>query len=245
MPLVPAILLLACLATLAWMTWRDARQYARFKSFTETADRQRFYRRWLVGSVLLFIGGSLLALALTGRLRALTVEPTIFLDLTRRLRLVAPVSIVGPELLGGIVGGMTVGAVLMVVLSQRSGRKPVQVGDIGALMPRNGAEAGWTFLLSINAGISEELFFRLALPLLLVLTFGKPLVAYVVASAVFGLAHVYQGWIGVVVTAVVGAVLAALYLWTGALVVPIVLHALVDLLGLVVRPVLARRLARR
>jgi membrane protease YdiL (CAAX protease family) len=48
-----------------------------------------------------------------------------------------------------------------------------------------------------------------------------------------------------VATAFVGAVFAALYLWSGSLAVPIVLHLIIDLIGLVVRPTAARLLARR
>jgi membrane protease YdiL (CAAX protease family) len=63
--------------------------------------------------------------------------------------------------------------------------------------------------------------------------------------AAFGLAHLYQGWVGVVATGFVGAVFTALYLWSGSLAVPIVLHVILDLLGLVVRPTAARLFARR
>jgi membrane protease YdiL (CAAX protease family) len=55
-----------------------------------------------------------------------------------------------------------------------------------------------------------------------------------VAGAVFGLAHAYQGVTGVVTTGVLGGVLAALYLGTGSLLLPVVLHALIDLRFLLV-----------
>jgi membrane protease YdiL (CAAX protease family) len=61
---------------------------------------------------------------------------------------------------------------------------------------------------------------------------------------VFGLAHAYQGWVGVLATTVVGAVFAGLYLSTGELWIVMAAHVVLDLLGLVVRPTLAR-LARR
>jgi len=244
MPLLPAALLLAALAAVAWLSWQDARQYAAFKTFTETADRQRLYRRWLVGSVLLFIVGSLAALALVGRLGALTAEPPEFLDLTRRLRAALPLSAIEPEALGGFVGGLAIGGVALVVIAQRRGRSGVQLGDFAALMPRNGPETLWALALSLNAGVSEELFFRLLLPLLIVLVAGKALIAFAAASVVFGLAHLYQGWLGILATGLVGAVFAALYLWSGNLVVPMAVHAAIDVLSLVVRPTLARRLAR-
>lgn len=51
----------------------------------------------------------------------------------------------------------------------------------------------------------------------------------VVTSAAFGLAHLYQGLRGVVLTGVVGAVLGSLLISSGSIVPPIVVHALVDL----------------
>ena len=53
--------------------------------------------------------------------------------------------------------------------------------------------------------------------------------AVVVAIVAFGLGHVFQGIRGMVGTAVMGAVFMGLYLLTGSLVAPIVLHATVDL----------------
>jgi membrane protease YdiL (CAAX protease family) len=163
------------------------------------------------------------------------------------LRRALPANLVSPELLGGLVSGMVIAVVAITIVSVRRGAKvqPVQLGDINALLPRNGAETLWTLLLSLNAGISEELFFRLLLPLLFALAFGHAAIGFALAIAAFGLAHLYQGWVGVLATAFVGAVFTALYLWSGSLVVPMALHVVIDLLGLVVRPTAARLLARR
>jgi membrane protease YdiL (CAAX protease family) len=247
MVLVPPLLLAASLAALAWFAWRDRAEYARFKALTETAERQRRYRAWLVTAFLLFLVGSLAVLAALGRLAATMREPDAFLPLTATLRRALPSNLVSPELLGGLVSGMVIAVVAITILSVRRGAKAptVQLGDIDALLPRNGAETLWTLLLSLNAGVSEELFFRLLLPLLFVLAFGHAAIGFALAVVAFGLAHLYQGWVGVVATAFVGAVFTALYLWSGSLAVPIVLHVIIDLLGLVVRPTAARLLARR
>jgi membrane protease YdiL (CAAX protease family) len=118
------------------------------------------------------------------------------------------------------------------------------LGDIEPLMPRNGAETGWAALLSINAGLSEECFFRLLLPLLLTSLLHNPLLAFGIATVLFGLVHLYQGVAGVVMTTLVGVVMAGLYLWTGDLWVAIAVHAGLDLFGLVVRPTFMRLLHR-
>jgi membrane protease YdiL (CAAX protease family) len=48
------------------------------------------------------------------------------------------------------------------------------------------------------------------------------------SAALFGLGHVYQGWKSAVGPAAAGAVLGALYLYTGSLVLPIIVHAVGD-----------------
>ncbi|HUO12990.1 MAG TPA: CPBP family intramembrane glutamic endopeptidase [Caulobacteraceae bacterium] len=244
MALLPALLLAVSLAVLAWFAWRDRAEYARFKTLTATADRQRRYRAWLVTAFLLFVVGSIVVLAVLGRLGAATREPEAFLPLTASLRRALPAHLVSPELLGGLVSGMVIGAVAVVVLGARRGAKAVQLGDIGPLMPRNGAETLWTLLLSINAGVGEELCYRLVLPLLFALAFGHAAIGFALAVAAFGLAHLYQGWVGIVATGFVGALFAGLYLWSGSLAVPIALHVILDLVGLVIRPTAARLLTR-
>ena len=247
MPPLPAALLLACLAALAWLTWRDIADYAVFKQLTETADRQRGYRAWVLKSFLLFFGASVVCLALLGHLGCLIHEPREFFELARRLRTAVPFAAFAPELLGGMAAGVSTSVVIAVILAQRNARRaaaPV-LGDVAALLPRNGAETLWTALIAVNAGVSEEVFFRLLLPLLLVMVFGNALLAFAVAGIVFGLAHVYQGWVGVLATFVLGLVLAGLYLLTGSLLAPIAVHVLIDLVGLVIRPTLARLAARR
>ena len=54
-------------------------------------------------------------------------------------------------------------------------------------------------------------------------------VALILAAAVmFGLAHAYQGITGMVATGLAGAVFCVLYVRTGSLTAPILLHMLVD-----------------
>ena len=62
--------------------------------------------------------------------------------------------------------------------------------------------------------------------------------------ALFTLAHRYQGRGGMAAVALVGAVLAYLYLATGLLWLVALLHAVVDANSLVLRPWLERRFRR-
>jgi len=245
MPLLPAALLLACLAALAWYTRQDIAEYTAFKRLTETAERQRSYRRWTLKAFVLFAGGALVCLAGLGRLGAVLSLPPEFAPLAARARAALPLGEVGPILLGAVVGGMVGGAALAAVLAQRGAAKAPQIGDIDALMPRNGAESLWAAVISLNAGVSEELFFRLLLPLLLALLTGNVVAAFALAAIVFGLVHVYQGWAGVLATGFLGLVFGGFYLVTGSLLAAMAAHAILDLFGLVVRPTLVRMLRRR
>ena len=66
-----------------------------------------------------------------------------------------------------------------------------------------------------------------------------PIVAVLASSVLFGLAHLYQGWLGMLLTALLGLGMAWLFLPTGSLLLPIVLHVLIDLRGLVMVPAVA------
>jgi membrane protease YdiL (CAAX protease family) len=119
------------------------------------------------------------------------------------------------------------------------------MGDVQPLLPRNSTERVWAALLSVNAGLSEELSFRLVLPLMLAIVTGNALLAFVIATAAFGSLHAYQGWVGVIMTAFIGAVMSVIYLATGSIWVAIALHAALDLNGLVLVPYLAARRAAK
>jgi membrane protease YdiL (CAAX protease family) len=56
-----------------------------------------------------------------------------------------------------------------------------------------------------------------------------------VTAIVFGWAHLYQGLTGVLATGALGGLLAILYAATGSLLLPVLLHALLDLRVLLMR----------
>ena len=244
--LLNLLLLLLCLAVLWWFVRNDAAEYAAFKQFTDTADRQRCYRRWLLKSFLTFSGTTLVCLLVLQRLRAVAALPTEFLPLAVRLRSLLPAAQLPDEsfLIGFACAAVLTGILLGVVLAKKLKVRHATLGNIEPLMPRNAAETGWTALLSLNAGLSEECFFRLLLPLLLVGLLHHTVAAFVAATLLFGLVHLYQGAAGILMTPLLGAVFACLYLWTGSLLLTIAVHAGLDLLGLVVRPTLMRLLHR-
>lgn len=85
-------------------------------------------------------------------------------------------------------------------------------------------------VLSLTAGVTEEVMYRglLLLSLVLVMPDAPDVVIGAIAALVFGFAHVYQGWVGMLTTAVLAAPLILLYVLTGSLVPGMILHFLID-----------------
>jgi uncharacterized protein len=105
-----------------------------------------------------------------------------------------------------------------------------------ALLPRTAAERRLFTLVGVTAGVCEEWLYRgFFLAVVAALAGGPPTgVLVLVAAVAFGLAHAYQGRAGIVTTGVLGGVMAAVYLDTGSLLLPVLLHALIDLRFLLV-----------
>ncbi|MGY1813218.1 CPBP family glutamic-type intramembrane protease [Blastococcus sp. SYSU D00820] len=105
-----------------------------------------------------------------------------------------------------------------------------------ALLPRTRAERRLFTVVGLTAGICEEWLYRgFFLAVVAAVSGGlSNAVLVVVAAVAFGVAHAYQGVAGIVTTGVLGAVLAGLYLDTGSLLLPVLLHALIDLRFLLV-----------
>jgi membrane protease YdiL (CAAX protease family) len=105
------------------------------------------------------------------------------------------------------------------------------------MLPRTRAER-WSFAaLAVTAGITEEVIWRgFGLGLLFMLLPHAPVaVPIVLAALAFGWAHLYQGWTGVLATAVLGGLFAWLYWATDSLLLPMLLHVLIDLRAALVR----------
>ena len=105
-----------------------------------------------------------------------------------------------------------------------------------ALLPRSRSERRLFALVGVTAGVCEEWLYRgFFLTVVAAVAPGLPAVVLVlVAGLAFGLAHAYQGLAGVLTTGVLGALLAGVYLSTGSLLLPVLLHAAIDLRFLLV-----------
>ncbi len=122
------------------------------------------------------------------------------------------------------------------VLTVRLGRSDPAL--LHLLLPRTVGEKGVFAVLSVSAGVGEELAYRGYAILTLAPVLGT-LGAAAVSTVVFGIIHAYQGTIGIARTGVMGAVLAWGFLAAGSLWPPILAHTLIDILAGIV---LGRRL---
>ncbi|MDQ2049880.1 CPBP family glutamic-type intramembrane protease [Natronolimnohabitans sp. A-GB9] len=93
---------------------------------------------------------------------------------------------------------------------------------------------GWLVLFAVVLpiiAVFEELLFRAAMIGVVSAGFGiDPWLLAVVSSVAFALGHGMQGSVGIVVTGVLGFVLAAIYIVTGSLLVVVVAHYLINAL---------------
>ena len=105
-------------------------------------------------------------------------------------------------------------------------------GSQGAIriLPRTKKEKGLFSFVSLSAGICEEIIYR-GFVVFLLLTIFPEIPIYLIVllpSILFGTGHIYQGLSGVISTGVVGAMFMCLFLVTGSLILPMLLHFIVD-----------------
>jgi membrane protease YdiL (CAAX protease family) len=219
---------------------RDRRDYQRFKRFVDTADRQRMFRKWLIEAFVTFGGSATVILILAWQFVPLLLTAVREWPVGRWFAAVVGTSGLIPGIALGIAIAIVLGTIVVVYAVRKTDDVPT-IGDIGALLPRNRAELAFGAALSLNAGLVEELLFRLAVPALIYGVFGDAVVAVIASIALFGGLHIYQGVWGILGSTAIGALLMLLYLTTGNILVPIIAHALIDLRSLVLIPVVVFR----
>ena len=128
---------------------------------------------------------------------------------------------------------------IMALWSENIRKKAARAAKVlSFLIPATTEERRWWCLLCITAGICEELLYR---GFLLRYLHSEPFHlsvnwALVVASIIFGIGHLYQGVKPALGTVVMGFALGAVFVATGSLLIPIIVHAFLDLRVLVLLP---------
>ena len=137
----------------------------------------------------------------------------------------------------GVAGLILIGGYFLLSLKQLSNNSQnhqtirKQLAYVEWLMPTTAKESRYFILgVSITAGICEELLYRGYLMQLLA-DYMPTYAVVIISSLAFGLGHIYQGPIHILRTALLGMVMALIYLATDSIIVPIILHAMLDMYG--------------
>jgi membrane protease YdiL (CAAX protease family) len=112
--------------------------------------------------------------------------------------------------------------------------------DVSKLLPETNQERLWFAAISVTAGVCEEILCRgFMIRYLDGIALHLPLVwAVLLAAAIFGVNHIYQGKLGMLKTGIAGTAFGGLFLFTGNLLLPMLLHTAIDMQAVfVLRPV--------
>jgi uncharacterized protein len=145
-----------------------------------------------------------------------------------------------------IVGLITALILMQVVVMFQIRNKPEARAKIAKgleslsfMLPVTRDERVWFLLVSVVVGgVCEEIIYR---GFLIHYLMGAPAglnvtLAIVVASLIFGIAHIYQGVGGAIGSTILGIVFSVLFVMTGNILLPVVLHALIDARILLILP---------
>jgi membrane protease YdiL (CAAX protease family) len=137
-----------------------------------------------------------------------------------------------------IAAAISVAITMLLVVQMRALRRKPEVAaqvraaaaPVAFLLPATPAELRGFYLVSLTAGILEELYYRGFLMWYLGV-FGPAWLALLLSALLFGTGHLYQGPAGIVKTGVAGVFLGALYWLSGSLWMPMLAHTVVDVLN--------------
>ncbi|MBX2797131.1 MAG: CPBP family intramembrane metalloprotease [Myxococcales bacterium] len=131
------------------------------------------------------------------------------------------------------VAGLLPTAVQLALVSRRPSLRAslrAQFRDLAMFIPRTAAQQRWFHGVALTAGICEELLYRGFL-IACLSTWTTDVVAMLLAALLFGAVHLYQGPAKALQIVGIGVWMGSLYLLTGALWLPMLTHAVLDLLG--------------
>lgn len=106
---------------------------------------------------------------------------------------------------------------------------PEHWGSFLSLLPHGRVEMSLWIAMSLTAGFSEELIFRGYLQQQAALLTGRPVIAILLQSLMFGLSHGYQGMKNMALISVLGLLYGMLALWRKSLLPGMLVHAAMDI----------------
>jgi len=146
-----------------------------------------------------------------------------------------------PTTLHVAVGLLALAIGLLPVLKRFALDDPVSRERVRLIAPRTPKEFGVFYLLSITAGFAEEVTYRGLLFTLLAALVRSWTIAALIAAAVFGIVHLFQGWKAAGIAALMGLREQIVVGLTATLLVAMAVHALHDAIAGTIIGLRARR----
>jgi len=135
-----------------------------------------------------------------------------------------------------VVCGIIVAIIFLLIGARKVQKKkasPEQVDKalerVRRLLPKNSTERKAWVLVSITAGVCEEILYRGWLLSLFGAALGSVWLGLLISSILFGFAHSYQGRTAIFGTGVVGAIFGIIFIVSGSLIPGQLLHTAMDL----------------
>lgn len=105
-----------------------------------------------------------------------------------------------------------------------------QIETVAEMIPFTSGERNLFIAVALTAGICEELLYRGYL-LWYMKSYVSWIPAILICIIVFGLGHTYQGRSGILKTGLTGGLMMAIYVFSGSLIGPMILHSVNDITG--------------
>jgi membrane protease YdiL (CAAX protease family) len=112
------------------------------------------------------------------------------------------------------------------------------------IFPQDGAERAAFLVVVATVAVCEELIYRGFVQAIFEHWGPAAWFAIVASSALFAIAHLYQGWRGILSTFVVALCFSTIRRWTGSLLPPIAAHFVADMTAGILAPSRFRELNR-
>lgn len=106
---------------------------------------------------------------------------------------------------------------------------------VNTLLPRNLAESVLWILVSVAAGLAEEITFRGYFQRQAIAMTSSPAIAVIAQAVIFGVSHGYQGLVSCVRITIYGLLLGVVAYWRRSLRPGIIVHAWTDVAGGILR----------
>jgi membrane protease YdiL (CAAX protease family) len=204
------VLLVVGVPILSYRTARDPR--------IRQAPRLALYFSAVLSQWILAVLGIFVVLAGPMTFRMARFQPVALASFLRWFLLVALISLA---------------AMGLSLLLERFGWWPEESDLVRLLIPETRREKAWAVLaLAPTAALSEEFLYRGFLLVQLSVWFHSVAWAWIISSVAFGLAHSYQGAVGVLRAAALGALLAYPVIHLGSIYPSIAAHFVIDAVAL-------------